>query len=225
MKRFLIVGSSSGIGKSIKQQLLNEGNEVIALGRMPVEGVSFYFCDILSADPLPVIEGPVHGLVYCPGSINLKPFRTLKQEDFLSDFHLHVTGAVKIIQTYLKNLQQAEQASIVFFSTVAVQTGMPFHASISAAKGAVEGLTRSLAAELLPNIRVNAIAPSLTETPLAEKLINSTEKKEAAAARHPLKRIGDPDEIASLACFLLSDKAGWITGQIIKADGGLSTIR
>lgn len=225
MKRYLIVGASSGIGKFVKDQLLQEGSEVVALGRNTVENVRFYSYDVFSDTAPPAIEGPLYGLIYCPGSINLKPFRALKQEDFLSDFHLHVTGAVKIIQTYLKNLQMAEQSSIVLFSTVAVQTGMSFHASISVAKGAVEGLTRSLASELAPKIRVNAIAPSLTETPLADKLINSPEKKEAAANRHPLKRIGNPSEIASLASFLLSDKAGWITGQVIKADGGLSSIK
>jgi 3-oxoacyl-[acyl-carrier protein] reductase len=225
MKRILIVGASSGIGKAVKEQLLKEKDEVVAIGRTPVEGVDYLYFDVLSEENPPLIEGPLQGVIYCPGSIHLKPFRTLKKEDFLNDFHLHLTGAVKIIQSYLKNLQQAENSSIVLFSTVAVQTGMSFHASIASAKGAVEGLTRSLAAELAPKIRVNAIAPSLTDTPLAEKLISTPEKKEAASARHPLKRIGNPEDIAALACFLLSEKSGWITGQVIKADGGLSSIR
>ncbi len=225
MKRILIVGASSGIGKAVKEQLLKENYELIALGRSPVEDVEFHSYDVMSEQTPPSIDGPLHGLIYCPGSIQLKPFRTLKKEDFLQDFMLHVMGAVTLVQAYLKNLQLADQASIVFFSTVAVQTGMSFHSTISAAKGAVEGLTRSLAAELAPKIRCNAIAPSLTETPLSEKLINSPEKKEAAAARHPLKRIGSAEEIASLASFLVSDRSGFITGQIIKADGGLSSIR
>ena len=134
-------------------------------------------------------------------------------------------GAVKIIQQLLPALKKAEAPSVVFFSTVAVQTGMPFHASIAAAKGAVEGLARSLAAELAPKIRVNCIAPSLVQTSLAEKLVNTPEKIEAGGKRHALQRIGQPNDIAAMAEFLLSDKAGWITGQVLHIDGGMSTLK
>ena len=134
-------------------------------------------------------------------------------------------GAIAVIQKLLPNLKQAETSSIVLFSTVAVQTGMGFHASIAASKGAIEGLARSLASEFAPKIRVNCIAPSLTDTPLAERLLNSPEKREASAARHPLKAIGAPADIASAAAFLLSDQASWMTGQILHIDGGMSSVR
>ncbi|MDZ7358758.1 MAG: SDR family oxidoreductase, partial [candidate division KSB1 bacterium] len=166
------------------------------------------------------------GVVYCPGTINLRPFRQLKEEDFLTDFKINALGAVKTIQGTLNRMKKVEQtASIVLFSTVAVQTGMSYHASIASAKGAVEGLTRSLAAELAPKIRVNCIAPSLTDTPLAARLLGSEEKQQAAAERHPLKRFGQPEDIANLACFLLSDESSWITGQVLHVDGGMSSVR
>ena len=164
-------------------------------------------------------------MLYCPGSINLKPFKSLKEQDYLNDFNINALGAVKIINNYLPNLKKAETSSLVFFSTVAVQTGMPYHASVAMAKGAVEGLTRSLAAEFAPNIRVNAIAPSLTDTPMASRLLSSDEKKEASAKRHPLNSIGNPEEIAKAASYLLSDDSGWITGQVIHIDGGISSLR
>ncbi len=167
----------------------------------------------------------IDGLVYCPGSITLKPFHRIKAEDFIHDWQVNFMGAVIIIQSLLANLKKAENPGIVLFSTVAVTTGMPFHSSIASAKGAVEGLTRSLAAEFAPRIRVNCIAPSLTQTSLADKLLNTTDKLEGAAKRHPLQRIGQTADMAELACFLLSDKAGWITGQVIHVDGGLSTLK
>jgi NAD(P)-dependent dehydrogenase (short-subunit alcohol dehydrogenase family) len=139
--------------------------------------------------------------------------------------NLQVVGAVKAIQGILPNLKQAENASVVLFSTVAVQSGFNFHTQVSASKGAIEGLTRALAAELAPGIRVNCIAPSLTDTPLAGKLLNSDEKKEANAQRHPLKRIGTPSDIASMAAFLLSGASSWMTGQVLHVDGGMSSIR
>jgi NAD(P)-dependent dehydrogenase (short-subunit alcohol dehydrogenase family) len=164
-------------------------------------------------------------LVYFPGSINLKPFRGLKESDFLNDFNINVLGAIKSIQTYTPNLQLSDKASIVLFSTVAVQTGMPFHASIAVSKGAIEGLTRSLAAEFAPKIRVNCVAPSLTHTPMAERLLSTPEKIEASANRHPLKKIGEPKDLANMVEFLLSENASWITGQIMHVDGGMGSIK
>jgi len=167
----------------------------------------------------------IHGLAYCPGSINLMPFKRIKPAQFAEDFELQVNGAIKVIQKVLPNLKAAGNSSILFFSTVAVQTGFNFHAQVAASKGAIEGLTRSLAAEFAPTIRVNAIAPSLTDTPLASKLLSSDEKKEANAQRHPLKSLGSAENIAELGLFLLSEKSKWITGQIIHADGGMSSIK
>jgi NAD(P)-dependent dehydrogenase (short-subunit alcohol dehydrogenase family) len=165
-------------------------------------------------------------VVYCPGSIRLRPFHRLKTQDFLSDLEINLLGAVKAIQACLPGLKKADApASIVLFSTVAVKTGMPFHASIASAKGAIEGLTRSLAAEFAPRIRVNAIAPSLTDTNLAKTLLSDDGKRTAAAERHPLKRVGTPADIAAAAKFLLDDSASWITGQIIAVDGGMGAIR
>jgi NAD(P)-dependent dehydrogenase (short-subunit alcohol dehydrogenase family) len=171
----------------------------------------------------PNIEGAIDGLIYCPGTINLKPFRALKSEDFLNEYQINFLGAVKSIKQYLPNLQLSESPSIVLFSTVAVQTGMSFHASIASAKGAIEGLTRSLAAEFAPKIRVNAIAPSLTATPLADKLINNESKLKASEDRHPLKKIGSSSDMSQAVEFLLN--ANWMTGQIMHVDGGMSSVR
>ena len=163
--------------------------------------------------------------MYAPGSINLKPFRGLKRSDFEHEFAINALGAVDVLQWAQKTLTATPGASVVLFSTVAVTQGMPFHASVAAAKGAVEGLTRSLAAEWAPKVRVNAIAPSLTNTPLAERLLNNEAKQEAAAKRHPLQRVGTPEDIANAALFLLSEQSSWITGQILGVDGGMSALK
>ena len=229
MKKYIVVGASGGIGWSIAKQLTTTGAQVLALcrtsGRLnELQDVTYHSVDVLADLPeFPIIDGPIDGLVYCPGSILLKPFKALRNEDFLNDFHINVLGAIKTIRNYLPQLLQAESPSIIFFSTVAVQTGMPFHSSIAAAKGAIEGLTKSLAAEFAPKIRVNAIAPSLTQTPLADKLLNAEAKLKAAEERHPLKRIGQPDDIADAALYLLN--ASWVTGQILHVDGGMSTLK
>ena len=218
-KRVLIVGGNTGIGAALNEQLLAEGIETILISRNQ-GGV-----DVLDDEPnFPVIDGAIDALVYCPGSINLKPFRGLKISDFQHDMDVNYFGAVKTIKNYLPNLKESKDASIVLFSTVAVQKGMPFHSSIAGAKGAVEGLTRALAAELAPTIRVNCVAPSLTDTPLAEKLLRNEKQREGAEQRHPLKAIGEALDVAHMANFLISDKARWMSGQIIGVDGGMSSL-
>jgi NAD(P)-dependent dehydrogenase (short-subunit alcohol dehydrogenase family) len=227
MQRIIIIGASSGIGLTLSNNLIKNGHEVISISRTKpnLDSITFFEYDVLTDEPMPVIDGRIDSIVYCPGSINLKPFRTLKKQDYLNDFNLNVYGAIKTIQHYQTNLLQSVNASIVLFSTVAVNNGMPFHSSISVSKGAIEGLTKSLAAEFAPKIRVNCIAPSLTKTPLADKLLNTPEKIEASNQRHPLKRIGNTEDIANAAEFLISEKGSWITGQIIHVDGGMSTLK
>lgn len=218
-KRVLILGGNTGIGKILDDLLLAEGHETHLISRSQ-GGV-----DVLDQTPnFPVIDGAIDALVYCPGSINLKPFRGLKITDFQHDLNVNYLGAIKTIKHFLPNLKDSSSASITLFSTVAVQKGMHFHSSIAGAKGAVEGLTRALAAELAPKIRVNCIAPSLTDTPLAEKLLRNEKQREGAEQRHPLKSIGEASDIAHMAHFLLSDKAQWISGQIINVDGGMSSL-
>ena len=228
---YLVVGGSSGIGLALTHRLAAEGYRVIAASRTAehlqgIEGVRHLPYDALQHEaPLnPEIE-TLHGLVYLPGSINLKPFHRLKREDFLQDFELNVVGAVKVIQDTLPLLKKAERSSIVLFSTVAVAQGMSFHASVATAKGALEGLARSLAAELAPKIRVNVIAPSITDTPLAGRLLSTEDKRQASGKRHPIDRIGTPDDMAAAASFLLTDQSSWITGQVLGVDGGLSRVK
>ncbi len=228
-KNILIVGASSGIGYELAQTLIKQGAKVISASRTApqlseVQHITF---DVLSNSGGELANIPqLDGVVYCVGSINLKPFARLSQDDFLKDFQLNLLGAVKVIQNTLNALKKSETSSIVLFSTVAVAVGMGFHASVASAKGAVEGLAKSLAAEFAVNkIRVNVIAPSLTDTPLAKNLLSSTEKREASAKRHPISRVGLPQDMASLATFLLSDEASWITGQIIGIDGGMGNLK
>lgn len=230
MANYIIIGGSSGIGRTLATQLAKDGNSVWAtFNSNPLENTSnlnYHQLNVLSDElNLSFLPDTIDGLVYCVGAINLKPFNRLKPSDFMNDFNLQVVGAINIIQQCLPKLKSSTNGSIVLFSTVAVQVGMSFHAQVSASKGAVEGLTKALASEFAPSIRVNCIAPSLTNTPLAGQLLSSQEKIDAIAQKHPLKRIGKPEDIAEMANFLLSEKASWITGQILHIDGGMSTLK
>jgi 3-oxoacyl-[acyl-carrier protein] reductase len=226
MKNYLLVGSSSTISRHVAEKIHHRGHRVITISRGESSGISdeHHIADVCN-DALPALDIALDGLVYFPGTINLKPFRSLKTEDFESDFKVNVLGAVRCMQHYLPALKKSGNASVVMFSTVAVQQGMPFHASVAVSKGAIEGLTRSMAAECAPEIRFNCIAPSLTDTTMAARLLNTPEKQASAAGRHPLKRYGKPEEMAAMVDFLLSDDAAWISGQILHIDGGMSTLR
>ena len=228
MKNILLIGGSYGIGLAIAQELQNDNNIFVAsrsnenLAGLNVTHIPFdASIDTLDTSKLPAV---IDGLVYCPGSINLRPFRGLKPEAFEADLQINFISLVKVIQAVLPNLTASEQSSIVLFSSVAASMGMPFHTSVAAAKGAIEGFAKALAAEYAPKIRVNVIAPSLTDTPLADKFLNNETKQEKSAERHPLKRFGRPEDSAQMASFLLSDKSSWISGQIFHVDGGMSTL-
>ena len=228
MKNILLIGGSYGIGLAIANELQFECNVYIAsrtndqISDLNVTHIPFdASIDTLDVSKLPNV---IDGLVYCPGSINLRPFKGIKPETFESDLHINFISLVKVIQSVLPNLTASEQSSIVLFSSVAASMGMPFHTSVAAAKGAIEGFAKALAAEYAPKIRVNVIAPSLTETPLADKFLNNDVKKEKSSERHPLKRFGQPEDLAQMAQFLLRDKSTWITGQIFHVDGGMSTL-
>lgn len=228
MKNILFIGGSTGIGFASIKNLKSDHTIFVAsrtkenLSELNITHIPFDLKDEnLDLTMLPEV---IDGFVYCPGSINLKPFKSLKIENFQDDFNINFLGMVKIVQQILPSLLNSKQASIVLFSSVAAKNGMPFHTSIAASKGAIEGFARAFAAEYAPKIRVNVIAPSLTETPLSEKLLNSDLKKEKSAERHPLKRFGQPEDIASMVNFLLSDESSWITGQVLNVDGGISTL-
>lgn len=228
MKNILLIGGSYGIGLAIAKELQFENKVFIAsrtnenIADLHVTHIPFdATTDTLDTTKLPEV---IDGLIYCPGSINLRPFKGLKPESFESDLQINFISLVKVIQTVLPNLTASNQSSIVLFSTVAVKMGMPFHTSVSASKGAIEGFAKALAAEYAPKIRVNVIAPSLTDTPLANKFLNSEEKKEKSAARNPMKKVGTSEDIAQMASFLLSEKSSWISGQIFHVDGGMSTL-
>jgi 3-oxoacyl-[acyl-carrier protein] reductase len=226
---YVIVGGTKGIGLSIAQMLSREGQDLIILSRTPPEVAlprSIYQNWDAATGETPVLNlREVAGVVYCPGTIRLKPFHRLTAAEFLEDLQINTLGAAQLLQILHKPLIAHGGASVLLFSTVATSQGMPFHASIAMAKGAVEGLAISVAAEWAPHVRVNTISPSLTATPLSEKLLNTPEKTLAADKRHPLGRVGQAVDLAQLACFLLSEKSQWITGQNFGVDGGMSTLR
>lgn len=230
MRNYVIIGGSSGIGLELVSMLEKENANVIATYNNNIvqdrQNVKYFKFDV-KTDVLNIEDFPeeIHGLAYCPGSINLKPFHRFKDEDFIDDFKLQVLGATKIIQLLLPKIKKSQDSSILLFSTIAVQFGFNFHSQVAISKGAIEGLTRALAAELSPTIRVNAIAPSLTKTNLANRFLNTEEKIDLQSKKHPLKKLGEVKDIAEAAVYLLTPKSSWVTGQILHVDGGYSTIK
>lgn len=231
MGTYLIVGASSGIGRQTALQLAQNGHTVYGTyNNTKVDSdnsrIIYNALNVLDEQlVLDFLPDTIDGIVYCPGTISLRPFKRINPADFVADYQLQVIGAIKVIQAALSKFKGGGTSSILLFSTVAVRMGLSFHTQVACSKGAIEGLTRSLASELAPGIRVNCIAPSLTDTPLAAGLINTAQKIEANAERHPLKRIGSSEDIANMAEFLLSDKASWITGQVLHVDGGIGSIK
>jgi 3-oxoacyl-[acyl-carrier protein] reductase len=231
-KNILVVGGSSGIGLALVRQLSDDGASVYVISRSVVNnlppGVKHLAADVNgNLDAINAyLPEQLNGLVYSVGSITLKPFTRLTEDDFLNDYRLNVLGAARVIQQSFKQLKSAGGASIVLISSVAAKTGMPYHASIAAAKSGVEGMALSLAAEFaIQQIRVNVVAPSLTDTPMAQNLLSSPEKREVSAKRHPLSKIGQPDDISKAIAYLLSDDSNWVTGQVIGIDGGLGKLK
>lgn len=225
-KNLLIIGGSSGIGLELVRRLKDD-YEIVAASRNPgpltAMGISHISLDVTDNDlELSDLPETLDGFVYCPGTINLRPFKMLTMDTFKEDMELNFYGLLRVLKNITPRF--SDGASLVFFSTVAVGSGMPFHTSVAAAKGAVEGFAKALAAEYAPRLRVNVIAPSLVDTPLAARLLNNERKQEKMSERHPLKRVGSPGDIAGMAAFLLSDASSWTTGQILGVDGGISTL-
>ncbi len=227
-KNILVIGSNSSIAKKLIDMELKEGNHIFSISRkgFELENTNFHhqILDVLEENiPEDFLPDSIDGMVYFPGTINLKPFKALKQNVILSDIRINVLGAVNVIQQVLKKLSLG--SSVLLFSSVAVRLGMPYHSSVAISKGAVEGLTISLASELAPKVRVNCVAPSLTSTNMASRFIDTEEKLNSMKNRHPLKSIGQPEDLAYLISYLLSDKSKWVTGQVISVDGGLSNLK
>ena len=225
MKTILLIGGSHGIGLDVVDQLKETHNLLVAsrtelpeshknITRIQFDATE----DVLNMDDIPNLDG----FVYCPGSINLKPFKMMSLETFENDMEINFFGLIRVVKDIIPKMK--DDSSMVFFSTVAVSNGMPFHTSVAAAKGAIEGFAKSLAAEYAPKVRVNVVAPSLIDTPLASRLLNNDKKRESMGERHPLKRVGKPEDIGNIVSFLLSDKSAWMTGQVIGVDGGISTL-
>jgi len=226
MRNILIIGGTKGIGKAIVDLLVNENN-VICMSRNSTEfshnNYSHITFDSID-DEFPDFE-KVDTLIYCPGSINLKPISSLSVEDFRKDFEINVIGAVKAIKKYIPLLKKGLNPSILLFSTVATKLGMPYHASVSASKSAIDGIVKTLGAELAPKIRINAIAPTLTKTELASKILRNDKVVENMIERHPLKKILSPEEVAKMSEFLISENASSISGQIINMDAGIVSFK
>ena len=226
-KTYLFAGASSAIALETAKLLKQKGGKIIGLSTKIIEGSydEFFHVEKYDFNKFPNINDTIDGLVYFPGPINLKPFARLTSADFLTDFEINALGAVAFVQAYLTNLKKSENASVIFVSSVAVGVGMPFHSSVSLSKGAIEGLTRALAAELAPSIRVNCVAPSLVNTPLASKFINTQDKVELMQKKNPLRKIGAAIDVANAITFLLSEESAWVSGQVFAVDGGMSTIK
>lgn len=226
MNHLVIIGGSKGIGKAITKSFLDT-HKVTNISRnkpdFSHENLTHHSCDVLT-DDLPDIENLDH-LIYCPGSINLKPIGRLKLDDFRDDFEINVIGAVKALQKYVEPLKKGNNPSIVLFSTVATKLGMPFHASVAASKSAVEGLVKSVGAELAPTVRINAVAPTVTNTDLASKLLRNEKQEDNMRERHPLKKYLQPEDVANMATFLCSDKASSISGQVFDLDCGIVSFK
>ena len=225
-KNILLIGGSYGIGLEMAKKLSKDNQVFVAsrsneqLSDLDVTHIPF---DVLNDDiSEKAIPEQLDGFVYCPGSINLKPFKTMGVDTIQNDMEINFIALAKTVKSIINRMN--EGTSMVFFSTVAVGTGMPFHTSVSAAKGAIEGFARALAAEYAPKIRVNVIAPSLVDTPLSERLLSNDKKKEMMSERHPMKRVGKAADIANMATFLLDSDNSWITGQVIGVDGGMSSL-
>lgn len=226
-KTILIAGASSQIAQNCIAMCQQKGYNIIALSRqsLHIPGVECHQINDYQTESLPLIEEELHGIVYFPGSIQLKPFGRVSMEDFKSEMEIHAWGAVEVLQKYTPLIPKTSNGSVVLIGSVAAKIGMPFHASVSMAKGAIHGLALALAAEWAPRIRVNVVAPSLTETPMADRLINTPEKREFIAKKNPMGKIGTPDDIAAAINYLLSDEAQWVTGQVISVDGGMSSLK
>ncbi len=228
MSTYLIVGGGKGIAEAAGKRLLAAGHTVQYASRSENElselGGQWQSYSTGEEDQIELPE-TLDGIVYCAGSIRLKPFHRISEDEFLEDFQTNALGAARLIQHSLSSLKAGAGGSVVLFSSIAAHQGLSFHASIAMAKAALEGLSLSLAAELAPKIRVNTIAPSLTETPLATSLIDSEVKKQNAISRHPLKRIGKAEEVAALVEYLLGENASFVSGQVFRVDGGLSSLR
>ena len=235
-EKYLIFGATGSIGSSLTDILYNEKKNCHLIARNEEElkklsekyNYSFSICDVLQLDFTKKLltelsDTEILGIAYCIGSINLKPLKLTKSSDFISSYVLNLVGVTEIIRNFQDNLKR-NNASVVLFSTVAAKKGFINHSIISSAKSGVEGLTVALAAELAPNIRVNCIAPSLSKSKMAKAVIKNSKMEESIAKMHPLKRIGEGSDAASLSNFLLSKDSSWITGQIIGVDGGRSTI-
>ncbi len=232
----VILGATGSIGSSLAKQLVESGEQVHLVGRDQSSlselakslNSSFTVCDVLEENFSEKIANdlndvPINGLAFCVGSIDLKPLKLTKKSDFMQSFNLNLISATEIIKSLADNLKK-NKGSIVLFSTVAVKKGFPNHAIVSSAKGAIEGLTLALAAEFAPNIRVNCIAPSLTNSKISNFLLKNEKIAEGIAKMHPMKRIGEGVDSASVAKFLLKNESSWITGQILGVDGGRSSV-